>query len=341
MLQETKLDDSFPNAQFNIDGYVMHRLDHKSNSGGIIAYVRSDIPQKKVDLYVIGSMNKGRIELQAIEITVNNEKWLVINIYKEPKTPDATLVDHLDKMLSTYCSQYTNVVLCGDINVNMLKNNSISDIVDVHGMKNIVTKPTCFKSETPTLIDVVFTTVPKRFKHVCCIESDLSDFHQMVCFSTKFNAPRHINKVITYRSYKNFNREQFLCDLASAPFHAAQVFDTVDDAYWVSESLLLDVVNKHAPLKKRVIKQRQIPYMNSTLRKQNNVRDRFKRIWLKNKSMKNREAYVRHRNLSTKLRKQSLNINVQLIIHITIKNFGRLQSLLCLTKVPLLILIFL
>ena len=197
--------------------------------------------------------------------------------------------------------------LCGDINVNMLKNNSISDIVDVHGMKNIVTKPTCFKSETPTLIDVVFTTVPKRFKHVCCIESDLSDFHQMVCFSTKFNAPRHINKVITYRSYKNFNREQFLCDLASAPFHAAQVFDTVDDAYWFSESLLLDVVNKHAPLKKRVIKQRQIPYMNSTLRKQNNVRDRFKRIWLKNKSMKNREAYVRHRNLSTKLRKQSLN----------------------------------
>ena len=39
MLQETKLDDSFPNAQFNIDGYVMHRLDHKSKSGGIIVYV--------------------------------------------------------------------------------------------------------------------------------------------------------------------------------------------------------------------------------------------------------------------------------------------------------------
>ena len=219
MLQETKLDDSFPNAQFIIDGYVMHRLDHKLNSGGIIANVRCDIPQKKVDLYVIGSLNKGKIELQAIEITVNDEKWLVINMYKEPKTPDATLVDHLDKMLSTYCSQYTNVVLCGDINVNMLKNNSIRDIVDVHGMKNIVTKPTCFKSETPTLIDVVFTTVLKRFKHVCCIESDLSDFHQMVCFSTKFNAPRHINKVITYRSYKIFNREQCLCDLASAPFH--------------------------------------------------------------------------------------------------------------------------
>ena len=29
------------------------------------------------------------------------------------------------------------------------------------------------------------------------------------------------------------------------------------------------MVNKHALLKKRVIKQRQIPYMNSTLRRQN------------------------------------------------------------------------
>ena len=110
------------------------------------------------------------------------------------------------------------------------------------------------------MIDVVFTAVFKRFRHVCCIESDL---------------------VI--------------------------LFDTVDDAYWFLESLLPDVVNKHAPLEKRVIKQKQIPYINNTLRKQNNVRDKFKRIWLKNKSMKNREVYVRHRNLLTKLRKQSLN----------------------------------
>ena len=47
--------------------------------------------------------------------------------------------------------------------------------------------------------------------------------------------------------------------------------------------------------------------MNSTFRKQNNVRDRLKRIWSKNISKKNREAYVIHSILLTKLRKQSLN----------------------------------
>ena len=41
-LQEIKLDDFIPNAQFNIHGYAIHRIDHKSNSGGISAYVGSD-----------------------------------------------------------------------------------------------------------------------------------------------------------------------------------------------------------------------------------------------------------------------------------------------------------
>ena len=53
-------------------------------------------------VYVIGSLNKGRIELQALEITVNDEKWLVINMYKEPKIPDATLVDDLDNILMLF-----------------------------------------------------------------------------------------------------------------------------------------------------------------------------------------------------------------------------------------------
>ena len=53
MLQETKLDDSFPMAQFNVHGCVMHRLDYTPISSGIITNVRSDIPRKSVKLYMI------------------------------------------------------------------------------------------------------------------------------------------------------------------------------------------------------------------------------------------------------------------------------------------------
>ena len=46
-LSETKLDASFPIAQFNISGYKCHRADRNSNGGGIMVYIRSDIAYRR------------------------------------------------------------------------------------------------------------------------------------------------------------------------------------------------------------------------------------------------------------------------------------------------------
>ena len=46
-IQETKLDSSFPSGQFILDGYSEpYRLDRNRNGGGVIIYVREDIPSK-------------------------------------------------------------------------------------------------------------------------------------------------------------------------------------------------------------------------------------------------------------------------------------------------------
>ena len=47
MVSETKLDDSFPEAQFLIEGFHSpFRFDRNINGGGIMMYVREDIPTK-------------------------------------------------------------------------------------------------------------------------------------------------------------------------------------------------------------------------------------------------------------------------------------------------------
>ena len=49
MISETKLDDSFPEGQFFLDGYhTPFRFDRNGNGGGILLYVREDIPGKVV-----------------------------------------------------------------------------------------------------------------------------------------------------------------------------------------------------------------------------------------------------------------------------------------------------
>ena len=49
LISETKLDSSFPLNQFHIDGFTTpYRLDRNQNGGGIMLYIRDDIPSKSL-----------------------------------------------------------------------------------------------------------------------------------------------------------------------------------------------------------------------------------------------------------------------------------------------------
>ena len=46
---ETKLDDTFPTSQFHIDGFSQpYRLDRNRNGGGVMIFVREELPSKQL-----------------------------------------------------------------------------------------------------------------------------------------------------------------------------------------------------------------------------------------------------------------------------------------------------
>ena len=54
MVSETKIDDTFPLAQFCVEGYsTPYRLDGTCKGGGLLLYVRDDIPSKQIKLKFI------------------------------------------------------------------------------------------------------------------------------------------------------------------------------------------------------------------------------------------------------------------------------------------------
>ena len=95
-----------------------------------------------------------------------------------------------------------NLVLMGDLNINVYKqNHTLVAVLEVTGTKHLVKGPTCFKNPAaPTTLDLVITNVQKRFNPVECIANGLSDVHAMVCFSAKLHVG--LTKKIEYRSYK-------------------------------------------------------------------------------------------------------------------------------------------
>ena len=82
VLSETKLDDSFKQEIFEIEGYSCIRQDKRSNSGGLLTYISNDIP------FTAGSIKVCNNEIQclSIELNVCNEKIMLLAMYKNPKT---------------------------------------------------------------------------------------------------------------------------------------------------------------------------------------------------------------------------------------------------------------
>ena len=146
------------------------------------------------------------------------------------------------------CDLYI-IKIFGDINYDMFKDNILHDVCDVYDLKNSVHGPTCFKGENPTLLVVFLTNKPNSFCNFINIDTGISDFHNLTGVISKVHAPESNRRLITYRSMKNFDQDEFTRDLSTVPFHVCYIFDDVDDIVWAQQHLISSVVDFHAPLK--------------------------------------------------------------------------------------------
>ena len=86
----------------------------------------------------------------------------------------------------------------------------------------------------------------------------------------------------------------------------------------------LTIVNKHAPLKKKIVRGNQAPFMTKEFQKAIYTRSRLKNKMNKNPTEKNITAYKRQRNLCVSLRSKNIKSfrnNVPKTGIITNKNF--------------------
>ena len=70
LISETKLDDSFPSAQFLIKGFsALYRFDRNSKGVGLLFYIREDIPSK-----ILTYSSNCDIKTYLIEINLRKRK---------------------------------------------------------------------------------------------------------------------------------------------------------------------------------------------------------------------------------------------------------------------------
>ena len=282
---ETKLDDTFPVNQFALNGFSKpYRKDRNRHGGGVMIFVRDDIPSKSVNNHTFPD----DIEAILVQINLKKYKFLLLGGYHPPSQSENYFFNSISMALDMYRDTHKNLLLTSDFNADE-EMSTFGGFLEDSNLKNIVKDKTCFKNAlNPSCIDLFLTNTPHCFQNTCTINTGLSDFHRMIptIHKTTFRKAKPI--VIQYRCYKN-----------ELEFKLSKSIDckTYQDLY-------MEVLNRHAPLKKKTVRANQVPYMTRTLRKAIMMRSKLENNFLKNSTLENKIAYKKQKNLCSKLYKK-------------------------------------
>ena len=173
---ETKLDSSYPTIQIMIAEFKKpFRLDRNGGGGGgLLIYVRADIPCKQVNNHVFSD----NIEGMFIEINFRKSKWLLFGTYHPPS--QNFYFNNIGRALDTYIQRYDKIMLAGDFNAEE-KEVILKAYMELYDLKNLVKEKTRFKSvDNPSWVDLFLTNCCRSFQQTNVISTCISDHHKMI-----------------------------------------------------------------------------------------------------------------------------------------------------------------
>ncbi|KAL4226878.1 hypothetical protein ACF0H5_014857 [Mactra antiquata] len=91
----------------------MDRKDRSRYGGGLLAYVRGDLPFRRSDLEC------SDIECMCYELSLNKRKWAILGLFKPQSTKDSTFIEDISVSLNRLFLKYDHVIAAGDLNFDL------------------------------------------------------------------------------------------------------------------------------------------------------------------------------------------------------------------------------
>ena len=295
VIGETKLDATFPNKQFMIKGFKEpYRKDRNDKGGGVMVYVRDDIPSQEKE-YKLPENVEGLI----VEINLRKTKVLLVGTYhstnKTYGTTDEIFLHEIGTIIDFYAS-YDKFLIVGDINMQE-GNGHLDDFLDEFHAKNLVKEPTCYKNpDNPSCVDMFITNTASSFMKTKTVSTGLSDFHKMIVTVMRTTFPKIEPTKIKYRDFTKYDRFKFGNDLQNKMGNISN--------YGAFEKKFLETLDTHAPQKSKVIRANHKPYVSKKMRKAIMLRSQLQNKVYNYNTQEYRIAFKHQKNYCNRLYKR-------------------------------------
>lgn len=250
-VSESGLKSVHSNKLFCIDNYKLLRNDRpKRRLGGVALYV-----VKNLDVRVIlkSEYQVNCVEYIFVELKVAGTRVLVGVIYKPPKSVDLTSVQDAIGQMS---SEYKNIVLMGDFNLNLLDNGIYNRVISFWDSLNLKLfhnnfRPTHFDPKSPnsTLLDYFACSPDLKILGGDVLLVPGISYHALVFASFEL-CINDWNNEFSYYDFKSINMQEFINDADNTDVSNLYVSVCVDEQVEILNSAIDILFKKHIPIRK-------------------------------------------------------------------------------------------
>ncbi|KAK3913454.1 putative RNA-directed DNA polymerase from transposon BS [Frankliniella fusca] len=266
--------------QVYLPGYNSFNVTrNKKVGGGVSIFVRSLYPAK-VLAHSCGEMYKP--EYLIIDITVGSDKIMFAGIYRPPK------VGHLDLFLEDMYKNMVNykyVFVAGDLNARFGSGaDETAVITNMLKLCNLTCVPfeSTFHTETcDSNLDVIASNCHDRLISFGQRTAAGFSAHDLIFSVFNLNVASFKKHTITYRNFNKIDQGRLLIDVENMQWLDFFNENDIDQKLTLFNSNVIELMNRHAPLITKNVKNFNAPWMTAEIRsllsERDKLRDRSKR----------------------------------------------------------------
>ncbi|KAK3932631.1 RNA-directed DNA polymerase from mobile element jockey [Frankliniella fusca] len=300
----------------NYNVFVANRPGGKG--GGVAIYVKKKYSAKllcKSDPCDAGIKKPDYIIL---EVSFCDTKLLVACVYRPPKT------GYFDEFADNFISlgiDYKYHIVTGDVNAHFGSDKAcdlndgkqVHEFLDVFNLERVPFGPTYHVNNYHSSLDMVASTLPERLAFYNQFPSGLSN-HDLLTAVFSLSVPKFKPQLITMRTFKNFNIDEFRRDVTDAPWHEMVSFCNINAKVEFFNKTVHELFNKHAPYITFEANHRPVPWMSDELKRMIEEKDRRHRKVKFCKDVRLIASYKKFRNaVNSQIRNAKLRYSYKML----------------------------
>lgn len=299
-VSETWLQPLHNDSEAGIIGYTLIRNDRTFNShGGVCIYVRNELP-----FSVVGKSNDTHTESLFLQVTLGESKILIGAFYRPPNVHG---ISDIENALNVLHQLYSDIILIGDFNINVLKANSLSnsfkDFLDSINLFISNVEPTHFTDTSATQIDLIISSKPHKMIRVNQVSVPGISKHDLIFCCYEMSIDRNNNELPTlYRSFKDINCSELIADVQRSNWSLVYDLSDVDDQIHYFNECIGHLYMTHVPLRESRTTGNNYPaWFNTNVKTALFERDLSYRHWKLTKTNESKLIFNKLRNIANRV----------------------------------------